>query len=689
MIYYGVSVGHIYRNLQPIPIPADGKVNSYDKKVSKYYTCDGRRRRWIIGAETKPGLMIPNDNFRRLYSNLWKQYYGEDVPAMRLVRAGMYALTLGIGESTGLYPALQKAIGPEHANAIMDFAMYSIRERSNVAQLFEPAMEEQMVFTRKPWSDSAYSRLFSKDLSLDRIHDFRTAWLNKYIDNKAENNADSGETKQEVKLEPKRIWLCIDGSNNDCAVSDSELAQLGHAKSLKETEIVSFMWAVDAETGMPVTWFVNNGSMPDCKAVDEVIRFLADKNLQIEGVIVDRGFASQDVLDLITSKGLEYIVMLKSNTNGYREMMARHADDVRVRVSQAVSDDGIFGITDKVKVFGKSASESCVGLFFVWSRNCSRGIKLLGKVRKQRRELEAVIREGKKPVVPPELKKYFKVEENDGVYTVNYDFDQWQEAVDGSGFHAIASSSERTAEEIHALYQLRDASEKQYSILKSQLGYDTTRSHTDQAIEVRLAVAFIASIIRTEIMNACKERDLDTNEMIRKTDRAYMLRLNGGNYEFVENLPADLLQLLACFGFRSEHLRKLADEVNGQETKPVYDQERKIPSVEPKRAGRRKGSKNKATLEQEAKLAAAGVVPPVKRKPGRPQGSKNKSTLEREAREATMPPTVKRKPGRPAGSKNKKTIEREAAEALRVKKAKQHKERLARNEAKKKAKPPA
>ena len=69
-------------------------------------------------------------------------------------------------------------------------------------------------------------------------------------------------------------------------------------------------------------------------------------------------------------------------------------------------------------------------------------------------------------------------------------------------------------------------------------------------------------------------------------------------------------------------------------------------------------------------MAAAGETKPlettppqVKKGPGRPPGSKNKATLEREAREAAMPPKEKRGPGRPPGSKNKKTLAREAAEA--------------------------
>jgi len=59
--------------------------------------------------------------------------------------------------------------------------------------------------------------------------------------------------------------------------------------------------------------------------------------------------------------------------------------------------------------------------------------------------------------------------------------------------------------------------------------------------------------------------------------------------------------------------------------------------IEPKRGrGRPRGSKNKKTLERDAREAAlAAAKEPEKRKRGRPPGSKNKKTLARLAKEAT------------------------------------------------------
>lgn len=72
----------------------------------------------------------------------------------------------------------------------------------------------------------------------------------------------------------------------------------------------------------------------------------------------------------------------------------------------------------------------------------------------------------------------------------------------------------------------------------------------------------------------------------------------------------------------------------------------------PKKKGRPKGSKNKATLLREAEEKASGKSDKPSRGPGRPKGSKNKKTLEREA-EAARLGLVKRGRGRPKGSKNK------------------------------------
>ena len=677
-------MGRIYRNLQEIPIPTNARINHHDGQVSVYYSNDGQRRRTVIGLATSEYTMHANDNFKFLYPELWNMHYGESHAPSPQIHAGLYALTLGIGELSGLYGDLQTCFGPLSANAVLDFAMYSIRFRSNTAQLFEQEMADQMRFNQGLWSDSRYSKLFSEQLTDAAIHKFRTLWT--------ERCAAQGVTD---------VWLCIDGSNNDCAAEDSEFAELGHAKSLRNTEIVNYIWAVNAKDGKPITWFVNPGGMPDCKAVKEVVQFLSASAIKVKGLILDRGFASQEVFDLARSCGIDHIVMLKCNSNGSAELMKKFAQKIRWSMEYIVDPAPIFGVVDSVKVFGQSPEKSCVGLFFSGMGGACRAQRLIQKIWASMQLLRQQIQEKPdKAKVPVSMKKYLSLvyestqatgEEPKVKMPVDVEFNMTgcQEAIDGSGFYAIASGTDRTAAQIHDLYGLRDISEKQYSILKSQLNGDTTRSHTDQGIKSRLAVCFIASIIRTEIELACKALDLDTNVMIRKLDRAYFTYLPNGTYQAVYNFGKSLKELLGTFGIQEAHFGKFAEEFNNL-SNPIQSLKRCIPSLEPVPAnpgrGRRKGSKNKKTIEREmrekqleAEAIAKGIELPAKRGPGRPKGSKNKKTIEREQREALaaqkaaaegkpIEEPAKRKPGRPKGSKNKKTIEREKHEVLAAQK---------------------
>jgi hypothetical protein len=101
---------------------------------------NGKKKRRVIGHATSETMMHPNDLYKYLYPSLWAEYYGDrDLPEHEL-HAGMYALCLGIGCYTGVYPILHKVYGPLYGNAVMDYAMYSIMDRTDTTQLFPDRM---------------------------------------------------------------------------------------------------------------------------------------------------------------------------------------------------------------------------------------------------------------------------------------------------------------------------------------------------------------------------------------------------------------------------------------------------------------------------------------------------------------------------------------------------------------------
>lgn len=622
-------MAHIYWELHEIPRPSDSYINHSDGRV--FLMSDdgnGKKKRRVIGHATSETMMHPNDLYKYLYPSLWAEYYGDrDLPEHEL-HAGMYALCLGIGYYTGVYPILHKVYGPLYGNAVMDYAMYSIMDRTNTTQLFPNRMAREVLFSKETWSDNWYSGLFHTNMSEDANHQFRAEWLKEC--------SGRGITK---------AWISIDGSNNDCNVQSSDLCEKGKAKSHTNSDIVSFIWALDTKTGTPITYFVNNGGMVDCKAFQKMAVFLNSADIEIEGVILDRGFCTHDVVMMLEQCEYPYVIMLQSDTYGHTKMMEQYASEIKWNVRYVCGDNGLFGICREQQLFGKHPEKAWINLYFDGANGTSRSITLIRKIRSAAKQMKETALNGEKPSVPKELASYLSVVRSESSWKVEYKYDAWQKALDEKGFCSIASSSNFGPEAVDHLYHLRDVSEKQYMIMKSQLGCSATRVHSTESIENRFAVCFIASIIRSEICRACKKLGYDSNQMVREIDRIVLVLLTDGLYAAVNNLSIRQRALLNEFGILPEYFKTFADDVNHRRLNPVNSQVHKIPG-DTSKTQKRRGRPPKKKLDDD-------ILPVPKRRPGRPKGSKNKKTLEKEALAKTHPQPEKRRPGRPKGSKNK------------------------------------
>lgn len=626
-------MGHVYWEKKEIPIPEGGYINHTDGRVFVFLSDalpTRQSKRMIIGHATSDTTMHPNDNFKFYYPDLWEQHYGEKGYQEHSLRAGMYALTLGIGYETGLYTDLLDIYGPMYANFLMDFSMFSILERSDVAMDFKDKMKGSVCFSKEAYGDSWISDFFIRHMNEVMNDDFRSRWMKRC---KEKGISDA--------------WLCIDGSNNDCDALECELAEPGHAKSGTSGNIVSYMYAV-TDDGTPLTYMVYNGGRVDSTAFQKMAFILSDHGIKVRGAIVDRGFCTHSVIEALEKQGMPYVLMLKGDTNAYAEMIGKYAETIRWKVKYALGRKCSFGISEKRRIFQSYPEEAYVTLFYDGLNGTQRAAHLIEKVADAWASMNEEIKQGKIPSVPNGVKSYLSIQKEGDSVQVICDYKRWQDDVDGKGFCAIASSEDLPAAEVDRIYHLRDASETQYAILKSQLGYDVTRSHTTEGILNRYAAAFIASIIRAEIMHACQKGKMQTSRMLRELDGIKLLLSQNGDYYAIHDESSRSKELLSQYNIIPADFDFIAADVNDRKNSSVVSQIRKKPAHEEPKKPRKRGPKPKEKSEETKKPASSG------RGPGRPKGSKNKKTIEREARMAQQKQELPhRGPGRPKGSKNK------------------------------------
>lgn len=605
-------MGRIYYEKRAIPIPDDATVVKGDGRVYIYQPGAPKRRakRLVIGKAATETTMHPNDTYRQIYPAKWEMYYGRKDKESIYLSSGAYGLVLAAGIQTGLYPLLLASHGPLYANALMDLSMYSMLENDDVALTFKDRMEGRVVFSKDRFDDDWISDLFRKFMTEEMNEKLREEWLSLC-----------------EKKGTKECWLSIDGSNNNCEAKECSLSEKGHAKSGKNIDIVSYMYAVDAEDGTPLTYDLYNGGMVDSKGIVKIVDMLSRHNIKVKGIILDRGFCTHDVIELLDRNSYEYVMMMPESVEGFKYMLEKHGEEIFWNCRYLLSGESVFGTTDKdVLIFAKHEDKANVSLFFDGRNSPGRMCTAISKLFERKAELEKSLKEGKKPSSDNSSFDKYLIVNDDG--SVSLEHEGFQKLLMTKGFSSIASSLDIPASEVNRIYNLRDASEKQYIYIKTHLGFHVTRVHSEKSIRNKFLLCFVASILRSSIQNACKKNSLNTNEMLQEFSRISISRHSEGTYVAIHNESGDAKKLLLSFGMLAEDFDHIAAEYGTRLTSSFVNQVRDLPEhseeelAPPKKGGRKAGSKNK-----KHKTDKNSVLP--KRKPGRPKGAKDKTKRKR------------------------------------------------------------
>ena len=529
---------------------------------------EGKNHRKTIGSLTDPTdgseRMVPNQYFKNVYQDLWnKEYPTRKVPSHEM-SIGMYVLTLSICSKNGVYADLQEIYGPLYANNILDYTMFSIIHRSDVTQMYESTMRREVLFSKNLYSDSWYSKFFSKEISEDQHHLFRIKWVEHLI-----------------KKGLKDVWISIDGSNIDCEARSSFLTKYGFPKSHNSNKtIVGYMYAVDAQTGQPVTYFVYEGNVPDCQAFQKMATFLTGFNITIEGIILDRGFAVEEVFRTIEEYHWKYVIMLPTDTKGHTEMVKSYSETIRWKSEYIMDDEVLFGISDTMQLFGKHERTSNICTFFDGSNGSIQSVRLSKKILSAKKRIEKAIRTGSRASVAKDLRKYLSIEGEGADRKIIEHHDEWDRCMAGKGFFSIAASDTINPNQANKLYKMRDTSETQFSIMKSQEGGRATRVHKTEGIYSKFVILFIASIIRFEIEKSCKQLELDTNPFIQELDQIALLYTADDKYNAVRNLTTDQKAIFHLYDVDQNDFEYYARDFNKRNNTSSHDPERKLPDRE-------------------------------------------------------------------------------------------------------------
>lgn len=509
----------------------------------KKYNKDVRR---MIGKtlEANREKMYPNDNFIELFPGQYREAIGKKpLPSSQSI--GMYLAVKTIVERLPLYALLCAVFGKQDADQILDYAMYQIIFSTGAAQHYEACMEGNALFSEQLRSDSYLSDFFRGHVDGDRVSQFLDEWAPAVIRHK----------------KMKKVYLNVDGSNLDDEAEGVSLKEKGHDKSGEDTTIVAIMYVV-APDGTGVFYHQYRGSVIDSVAVKYVYLFFKNLPVKIAGFCADRGFCTKPGTDLLRTMGCGFVLMMTSKPEGFATARDELRDSIRNNIQKWIEGTELFADRTKIRMFKNDQVDTCLHVFYDPVKGGA-GIKvLLKKINNAAEKARRALKKKKAASIPPELQEFVHFRNGRGPKTVVLEYDRIQEAVNNKGFHVLASSEEMESLEAWRVYHARESSEKQYRIMKTEIGLDTYRAGSDKGIAGRQFVAFIAGIIRNELMLASRRLIADTDRtdfysvpaMIKELVSIRIKRLPGNEYALVMDLSERDNTMLKAMGITSDML---------------------------------------------------------------------------------------------------------------------------------------
>lgn len=560
-------------------------------------------RRTTIGHQCPDdkAMMYPTSQYAKIFPREWEKITNKR-PVPTIKRIGMFSICQAINMKIGIKDLLDGTFGVDLSNAIMDFAIYSIIHRSNAADSFEAKMRNQLLYSgSEGHNDTWYAEMFDHRLAKEQILLFKKNWLQ--------------QCRQE---DVEEVWLCIDGSNDDCRSRGVTIAEKGPAKSGgTSTPIVSFTYAV-TDTGLPVYFDTYHGGLVDCREMQKIVDDIAKCGAKVKGVLLDRGCCNSNVLEYLNGKEIPYIIMVKGQPQGLTEITLKYGNKIKLNAEYLVPGACLFGVQDRCQLFHDYRHEDYVTLFYDYTNGSERITALLKNLYKTIDKANADLRKGTKN---PEIEK--KYQDMVEIVTERDESDHrrkarraavkasgLQKALDEKGLYSVVSSREMSTAEVHQRYVSRDESEIQFRFVKSQLGYGQSRVQSDAAINARFLVGFVAAILRWEIWQAAKALDQKTSQMLTEIDRMEMERINDV-YTYTHTEKEVVRKLFGQLNSRTDVADLIDDSVRLENDRLAG----RVPTLRHRKPGPKKGSHHKHYDVDGKVIPRTGGVPKGSKRP--------------------------------------------------------------------------
>ena len=458
-----------------------------------------RHKREYIGKLNASGEFIPNKAYvaRQKLNEVANQGVATktEQPAMRNYYGATYLLD-AIGENTGIEEDL-KAAFPDDYLKLLSLAYYLILE------------DESPMYRFSKWARNHYHP-FGNDLTSQRISEL-FASIN-----------EEGKMKF-FKLQSKRRsekeYLAYDTTSIS---SYSELiahVKYGNNKDGDQLPQVNLALIFGQESMLPVYYRKLPGNITDVNTVRKLLKDIDYMDLNKVKLVMDRGFYSAKNINDMYRNHYKFVIGTKSNTKFASSLLEKVRESIKDFTNYDIEQD-IYrvGSTEKwsYEEYDAKGNVTCKAERRIYAHvyyNGQRAEDEKSSFIKSLADAESNLLAGTCSESQRFLCNKYLITKSTPVrgMKIEYNEDAIREHMKNFGYFILLSNEIKCPSETLAIYRNKDLIEKSFGNLKNRLNMRRTSVSSDENLEGKLFIQFIALIYVSYIHKNMKETKLYSN----------------------------------------------------------------------------------------------------------------------------------------------------------------------------------
>ena len=503
-----------------------GRTYSKEKKYSiPKRTCIGKR------DNEQPDFMFPNEKFLKFFPR-------EALPSEKdgrirsgCLHVGVFFVVRKIISDYKLDEMIARIIGQD-AGLFLDLAAYSIITEDNAGQYYP---------------DYAYNHaLFTDDMKV------YSEW----------------NAKRDHR---EKIYISYDSTNKKSQAGEIDMVELGHAKEGIEEDIFNYAVAYDRNNREPLFYESYPGSIVDVSQLQHTLKKAKSYGYEHIGFILDRGYFCKENIRFMDDNGYDFVIMVKGMKSLVSSLILEVQGSFENDRRNSIRAFKVSGTTVKRKLYAGDSKERYFHIFYDDGKKAGERENFEDKIDRMSRKLRDLMGE---PVRPGgDYRKYFDLVfwheglEDEKFMSGIERADVINREIRLCGYFVIVTSAKMTAEEALVLYKSRDASEKTFRADKSYLGARAERVYSNESVDTKIFIGFVATIIRSRIYTLLKDEaarlDKKPNYMtvpaaIKELEKIEMLKGADNEYNLDYAVTATQKTILKAFDMTADNIHRQA-----------------------------------------------------------------------------------------------------------------------------------